>query len=76
MSQIQLAIPEGVRFADLKLTFEQGDVSFDWTPIGRPRKLNSEQEQLARRLIGGEGKPVSEVSKTFNVHAATIRRLS
>lgn len=43
--------------------------------FGRPRKLNSEQEQLARRLIG-EGKPVSEVAKTFNVHAATIYRLS
>jgi len=43
--------------------------------FGRPRKLNSEQEQLARRLID-EGKPVSEVAKTFNVHAATIYRLS
>jgi len=43
--------------------------------FGRPRKLDSEQEQLARRLIG-EGKPVSEVAKTFNVHAATIYRLS
>jgi DNA invertase Pin-like site-specific DNA recombinase len=43
--------------------------------FGRPRKLNSEREQLARRLIG-EGKPVSEVAKTFNVHAATIYRLS
>lgn len=43
--------------------------------FGRPRKLNSEQEQLARRLIS-EGKPVSEVAKTFNVHTATIYRLS
>jgi hypothetical protein len=43
--------------------------------FGRPRKLNSEQEQLARRLIG-EGKPVSEVAKTFNVHAATISSLT
>jgi DNA invertase Pin-like site-specific DNA recombinase len=43
--------------------------------FGRPRKLNSEQEQLARRLID-EGKSVSEVAKTFNVHAATIYRLS
>jgi DNA invertase Pin-like site-specific DNA recombinase len=42
--------------------------------FGQPRKLNSEQEQLARRLIG-EGKSVSEVAKTFNVHAATIYRL-
>lgn len=42
--------------------------------FGRPRKLNPEQEQLARRLID-EGKPVSEVAKTFNVHPATIYRL-
>lgn len=42
--------------------------------FGRPRKLNPEQEQLARRLIA-EGKPVSEVAKTFNVHATTIYRL-
>jgi DNA invertase Pin-like site-specific DNA recombinase len=43
--------------------------------FGRPRKLNSEQEQLAQRLIS-EGKPVSEGAKTFNVHAATIYRQS
>ncbi len=43
--------------------------------FGRPRKLNSAQEQLARRLID-EGKPVSEIAKTFNVHTATIYRLS
>lgn len=43
--------------------------------FGRPRKLNSEQEQLARRLIR-EGKPMSEIAKAFNVHAATIYRLS
>ena len=43
--------------------------------FGRPRKLNPEQEQLARRLIS-EGKPVSEVAKVFNVHTATIYRLS
>src|SRR5262245_16696903 len=43
--------------------------------FGRPRKLNSEQEQLARRLIHEE-KPVSEIAKVFHVHAATIYRLS
>jgi DNA invertase Pin-like site-specific DNA recombinase len=43
--------------------------------FGWPRKLNAEQEQLARRLIT-EGKPVSEIAKAFNVHAATIYRLS
>jgi len=43
--------------------------------FGRPPKLNAEQEQLVRRLISG-GKPVSEVARTFNVHVATIYRLS
>lgn len=43
--------------------------------FGRPPKLNAEQEQLARRLIG-EGKPVSEIARTFKVHVATIYRLS
>jgi DNA invertase Pin-like site-specific DNA recombinase len=43
--------------------------------FGRPPKLNAEQEQLARRLIA-EGKPVSQIARTFNVHVATIYRLS
>jgi hypothetical protein len=42
--------------------------------FGRPRKLYAEQETLARRLIG-EGKPLHEIAKTFNVHVATIYRL-
>jgi DNA invertase Pin-like site-specific DNA recombinase len=42
--------------------------------FGRPRSLNSEQEQLAQRLVA-EGKPVSEIARTFNVHVATIYRL-
>lgn len=37
--------------------------------FGRPPKLNAEQEQLARRLIS-EGKPVSRIARTFNVHVA------
>ena len=43
--------------------------------FGRPRKLNSEQEQLVRRLLD-EGKSVKDLAKTFNVHIATIYRLS
>ena len=43
--------------------------------FGRPPKLNAEQEQLARRLIS-EGKSVREIARTFNVHVATIYRLS
>ena len=43
--------------------------------FGRPRKLNSEQEQLVRRLLD-EGKSEKDLAKTFNVHIATIYRLS
>ncbi len=43
--------------------------------FGRPRKLNPEQAKLAQRLIS-EGKPVRQIAETFNVHAATIYRLS
>jgi DNA invertase Pin-like site-specific DNA recombinase len=43
--------------------------------FGRPRKLNMEQEQLVQRLLD-EGKPVRDVARTFDVHVATIYRLS
>lgn len=42
-------------------------------PFGRPPKLRPEQRKLARQLIE-EGKSVSEVARTFNVHPATIYR--
>src|SRR5438876_6419619 len=45
------------------------------THFGRPRKLNSEQIKLARRLVD-EGQSVKEIAETFNVHTATIYRLS
>jgi DNA invertase Pin-like site-specific DNA recombinase len=45
------------------------------THFGRPRKLNTEQIKLARRLID-EGQSVREIAETFNVHTATIYRLS
>ncbi len=41
----------------------------------RPRKLNPEQTNLVRRLIN-EGRSVREIADTFNVHTATIYRLS
>ena len=41
--------------------------------FGRPPKLRPDQRTLARHLID-EGKSVSEVARTFNVHAATIYR--
>ena len=43
--------------------------------FGRPRKLNPEQAKLARRLVA-EGRPISEIAETFNVHVTTIYRLS
>ena len=42
-------------------------------PSGRPPKLRPDQRALARRLIE-EGKSVTEVARTFNVHVATIYR--
>ena len=43
--------------------------------FGRPKKMNEEQKLLARRLLE-ENKSVSEIAKTFNVHKATIYRLT
>ena len=42
-------------------------------PFGRPPKLRPDQRTLARHLID-EGKSVSDVARTFNVHVATIYR--
>ena len=42
-------------------------------PFGRPPKLRRDQRTLARNLIE-EGKSVSDVARTFNVHVATIYR--
>ena len=43
--------------------------------FGRPKKMNEEQKLLAQRLLE-ENKSVSEIAKTFNVHKATIYRLT
>jgi len=43
--------------------------------FGRPRKLSKDQAQLAQRLVLA-GKSVSDIARTFNVHVATIYRLS
>jgi DNA invertase Pin-like site-specific DNA recombinase len=42
--------------------------------FGRPRKLNTDQAQVAAQLLA-EGKPVRDIARTFNVHEATIYRL-
>ena len=41
--------------------------------FGRPPKLRPDQQALARQLLA-EGRSVSEVARTFNVHPATIYR--
>ena len=43
--------------------------------FGRPRKLNSDQEQLVCRLLD-EGKSAKDLARTFDVHLATIYRLA
>jgi hypothetical protein len=43
--------------------------------FGPPRKLNPERMQLVRRLLE-EGKSMRDRAKTFDVHIATIYRLS
>jgi DNA invertase Pin-like site-specific DNA recombinase len=42
--------------------------------FGRPKKINDGQKELTARLLQ-EGKSVSEIAKTFNVHNTTIYRL-
>jgi DNA invertase Pin-like site-specific DNA recombinase len=41
--------------------------------FGRPAKLGPDQRELVARLLQ-EGRAVSEVARTFNVHPATIYR--
>ena len=41
--------------------------------FGRPPKLRPDQQELVSRLLQ-EGRSVSEVARTFNVHPATIYR--
>ncbi len=41
--------------------------------FGRPQKLRPDQKVLALSLVQ-EGRSISEVARTFNVHPATIHR--
>ena len=41
--------------------------------FGRPRKMRPDQQQLAQELLK-QGRSISEVARTFNVHPATIYR--
>ena len=42
--------------------------------FGRPKKLSSEKQRLALRLVD-EGKSIQEIAKTFDVNRSTIYRL-
>jgi len=42
--------------------------------FGRPKKLRLDQQELARELVR-DGKSISAVARTFNVHPATIHRV-
>lgn len=42
--------------------------------FGRPKKMTPDQQQLARDLVA-QGKSISAVARTFNVHPATIYRV-
>jgi DNA invertase Pin-like site-specific DNA recombinase len=42
--------------------------------FGRPKKMRPDQQQLAHELLK-QGRSVSEVARTFNVHPATIYRI-
>lgn len=41
--------------------------------FGRPSKMRPDQQELARELVA-QGKSISAVARTFNVHPATIYR--
>jgi DNA invertase Pin-like site-specific DNA recombinase len=42
--------------------------------FGRPKKMHLDQQELARELVR-DGKSISAVARTFNVHPATIYRV-
>jgi DNA invertase Pin-like site-specific DNA recombinase len=42
--------------------------------FGRPRKMRPDQQQVARELVR-DGKSISAVARTFDVHPATIYRV-
>ena len=57
------------RTTDGRLAAKARGVAF-----GRPRKMRPDQQELARELVR-EGKSISAVARTFDVHPATIYRI-
>ena len=41
--------------------------------FGRPPKMRPDQQKLVRKLLD-QGRSISEIARTFNVHPATIYR--
>ncbi len=60
--------PPRLRTEEGRQAAEKRGVSF-----GRPPKLRPDQQELVARLLA-QGRSVSEVARTFNVHPATIHR--
>ena len=57
------------RTSDGRLAAKARGVAF-----GRPKKMRPDQQELARELVR-DGKSISAVARTFNVHPATIHRV-
>src|SRR3984957_10617471 len=57
------------RTSDGRLAAKARGVAF-----GRPEKMRPDQQELARELVR-DGKSISAVARTFNVHPATIHRV-
>ena len=57
------------RTSDGRLAAKARGVAF-----GRPKKMRPDQQELARELVR-DGKSISAVARTFNVHTATIYRV-
>jgi DNA invertase Pin-like site-specific DNA recombinase len=57
------------RTTDGRLAAKARGVAF-----GRPRKMRPDQQELARELVR-DGKSISAVARTFDVHPATIYRV-
>ena len=56
------------RTTDSRLAAKARGVAF-----GRPREMRPDQQELARELVR-DGKSISAVARTFDVHPATIYR--
>jgi transposase-like protein len=61
-----------VRSRAVRMVLEHG--ADHGVAFGRPKKMRPDQQQLARELVR-DGKSISAVARTFDVHPATIYRV-